>query len=66
MSEVFENNIKIYPVVHDRSNFKIEIDFKGKKKLGKKLYNWKTDQKELQEKMRELYIQIYERIQKGR
>ena len=64
LSTVFENNIKIYPVVYSKSEFKIEIDFGGKKKLGKKKYNWKIEQKELQNKIRELYYEIYERIQK--
>jgi hypothetical protein len=34
MCEVFEHNIKIYPVVYDKLHFKIEIDFNGRKKRG--------------------------------
>ena len=64
MSKVFEHNIKIYPKVYDKKHFKIEIDFNGRKKLGDIIYNWKTEQKEMQEKIRELYLEIYERIQK--
>ncbi len=63
MHTCFNNNIKIYPVVHDRQHFKIEIDFAGRKKLGKETYNWKTQQKELQHKIKELYYEIYKRIQ---
>tara|TARA_R100001509_G_scaffold154868_1_gene116824 strand:+ start:105 stop:305 length:201 start_codon:yes stop_codon:yes gene_type:complete len=63
MSKVFEHNIKIYPKVYDKKHFKIEIDFNGRKKLGDIIYNWKTEQKEMQEKIRELYLEIYERIQ---
>ena len=63
MCEVFEHNIKIYPVVYDRLHFKIEIDFDGRKKRGDVMYNWKTEQKQMQEKIRELYLEIYERIQ---
>ena len=66
MSKVFEHDIKIYPKVYDKKHFKIEIDFSGRKKLGTRIYNWKTEQKEMQQKIRDLYLQIYERIQKRR
>ena len=46
MHECFDNDIKIYPVVYDKLHFKIEIDFAGRKKLGKEKYNWKTQQKD--------------------
>jgi hypothetical protein len=64
MHECFDNDIKIYPVVYDKLHFKIEIDFAGRKKLGKEKYNWKTQQKELQKKINELYYEIHKRIQK--
>ena len=63
MSACFEKNIKIYPVVLDRLHLQIEIDFNGRKKRGKEIYNWKTEQKELQKKIQELYNEIYTRIQ---
>lgn len=63
MSECFEKNIKIYPVVYDRIHLQIEIDFNGRKKRGKEIYSWKTEQKELQEKIQELYYEIHKRIQ---
>ncbi len=63
MSKCFKQNIKIYPVIHDKNHLKIEIDFAGRKKLGSQIFNWKTEQKELQYKIQELYYEISKRIQ---
>jgi hypothetical protein len=57
------NNIKVYPVIHDLNHLKIEIDYDGRKKKGEEIYNWKTQQKELQNKIIELYEILAKNIQ---
>ena len=37
MGICFENNIKVYPVVHDRQNLKIEVCYSGRKKNRKRI-----------------------------
>lgn len=58
-----DNGITIYPVIQNQTHLTIEINFKGRKKKGKELYNVKNDQKKLQKKARELYIELATRIQ---
>lgn len=61
-----KKNIKVYPVKHDNRHLKIEVDYDGRKKVGKDIYNWKTQQKELQKKIAELYEIIATSIQSRR
>lgn len=61
-----KNNIKVYPVKHDNRHLKIEVDYDGRKKVGRDIYNWKTQQKELQKKIAELYEIIAKNIQSKR
>lgn len=58
------NNVKVYPVVYDLNNLKIEVDYNGRKKQGNETYNWKTEQKELQNKIKEIYENIGRKIQR--
>lgn len=58
------NNVKVYPVVYDLNNLKIEVDYNGRKKQGNETYNWKTEQKELQKKIKEIYENIGRKIQR--
>jgi len=57
------NNIKVYPIIYDLNHLKIEIDYDGRKKQGKEIYNWKTQQKQLQNKIIELYEILAKNIQ---
>lgn len=57
------NNIKVYPVVYDLNHLKIEVDYDGRKKQGQEIYNWKTQQKQLQNKIIELYEILARNIQ---
>lgn len=57
------NNVKVYPKMYDKTNLVIEVDYDGRKKEGSKLYNWKSQQKQLQEKIIELYEELAKRIQ---
>lgn len=57
------NNVKIYPVMYDKYHFKIEIDYDGRKKQGSEMYKWKTEQKQLLQKIKELYENIGQNIQ---
>ena len=57
------NNIKVYPITYDLNHLKIEIDYDGRKKQGEEIYNWKTQQKELQNKIIELYEILARNIQ---
>jgi len=63
MSICFKNNIKIYPTLFMAGYMRIEIDYAGRIKKGEEKYNLKTQQKELQEKIQELYETIAKRIQ---
>ena len=42
---------------------KIEVDYDGRKKQGVDIYNWRTQQKQLQEKIIELYEILARNIQ---
>jgi hypothetical protein len=57
------NNIKVYPIIYDLNHLKIEIDYDGRKKQGEEIYNWKTQQKQLQNKIIELYEILAQNIQ---
>ena len=57
------NNIKVYPIIYDLNHLKIEIDYDGRKKQGEEIYNWKTQQKQLQNKIIELYEILARNIQ---
>lgn len=65
MSLCFHNNVKVYPVVYDLHHLKIEVDYNGRKKQGEVIYNWKskTEQKQMQKKICELYETIARNIQ---
>ena len=60
------NNIKVYPIIYDLNHLKIEIDYDGRKKQGEEIYNWKTQQKQLQNKIIELYEILARNIQRRR
>jgi len=60
------NNIKVYPIIYDLNHLKIEIDYDGRKKQGEEIYNWKTQQKQLQKKIIELYEILAQNIQSRR
>jgi hypothetical protein len=60
------NNIKVYPIIHDYNFLKIEINYDGRKKQGKEIYNWRTEQKKIQKKIIELYEIIARNIQNRR
>lgn len=60
------NNIKVYPIIYDLNHLKIEIDYDGRKKQGEEIYNWKTQQKQLQNKIIELYEILARNIQSRR
>lgn len=62
MGMCFKENIKIYPIVYDRNSFKIEINYDGRIKTGKEIYNT-TDQKKMQKRIIELYYEIGDKIQ---
>tara|TARA_R100000353_G_scaffold174249_1_gene141797 strand:- start:822 stop:1052 length:231 start_codon:yes stop_codon:yes gene_type:complete len=64
MKVCFDNDIKIYPVIYDKNHLQLEINYKGKIKRGQELYNQKTDQKKLQEKIGDLYYHISEKLTK--
>ena len=66
MSICFENGVKVYPVVYDRNHMKVEVDYNGRKKQGSEIYNWKTEQKQMQIKIIEIYEEIAKRIQNRR
>ena len=63
MGICLKENIKIYPIIYDKNNFKIEINYDGRIKKGKDLYRNITDQKKMQKKIIELYHEIAEKIQ---
>ena len=63
MVTCIKNNIKVYPIVYDLYNMKIEVDYDGRKKQGVDIYNWRTQQKQLQEKIIELYEILARNIQ---
>ena len=63
MSICFKNNIKIYPTIFIPGYMRIEIDYAGRIKKGTEKYSWKSEQKQLQEKIQELYETIAKRIQ---
>lgn len=62
MGICFKENIKIYPIIYDRNSFKIEINYDGRIKTGKEIYNI-TDQKKMQKRIIELYYEIGDKIQ---
>ena len=62
MSMCFKENIKIYPIIYNRSSFKIEINYDGRIKTGKETYST-TDQKKMQKRITELYYEIGIKIQ---
>jgi hypothetical protein len=63
MSICFKNNVKIYPIIFMPGYMKIEVDYAGRIKKGTEKYNSRTEQKQLQEKIQELYETIAKRIQ---
>ena len=63
MGICLKENIKIYPIIYDKNNFKIEINYDCRIKKGKDLYRNTTDQKKMQKKIIELYHEIAEKIQ---
>lgn len=63
VSVCIKNDIKVYPVIYDKYHLKVEVDYAGRKKKGKEKYNWRTEQKQLQAKIIELYEAIAKRIQ---
>ena len=63
MGICFKKNIKIYPIIFNRKYLKIEINNNGRKKQGTQTYDPKTEQKELQQKIAELYRLVAKRIQ---
>ena len=63
MSICFKNNVKVYPIVFDQNHLKVEVDYNGRKKQTEAKYNWKTQQKELQNKIKELYEAAAKKIQ---
>jgi hypothetical protein len=63
MSICFKNDIKVYPVIDSKHSLKIEVNYKGKKKKGKQIFNVYNEQKELQKKMAELYFTLAKKIQ---
>jgi len=42
---------------------KVEVDYNGRKKQSSEIYNWKTEQKQMQIKIIEIYEEIAKRIQ---
>lgn len=62
ISKCIRNNIKVYPVVYDINYMKIEVDYSGRKKTGDEKFNWRTEQKKLQNKIKEIYETIGSRI----
>jgi hypothetical protein len=63
LSICIKNDIKVYPVIYDEYHLKVEVDYAGRKKKGKEKYKWRTEQKQLQAKIIELYETIAKRIQ---
>lgn len=59
----FKEKIFIYRVPISGDSMKIEIDYKGRKKLGTEIYKWKTDQDKMHDKIHELYVTIAKQIQ---
>jgi len=59
----FKERVFIYRVPISNDSMKIEIDYKGKKKLGTEIYRWKTDQDKMDNKIKELYETIAKQIQ---
>lgn len=59
----FKHNVFVYRVPISNDSMKIEVDYDGRKKLGSEIYKWKTDQKEMNEKIYELYVTIARQIQ---
>ena len=59
----FKNNVFIYRVSIGNDSMKIEIDYDGRKKLGSDTYRWRTQQKEMDKKIKELYDTIARKIQ---
>jgi len=66
MSICLQNNIKVYPIPYDLNHLKIEVDYDGRKKQGEEIYNWKTQQKQLQDKIIQLYEILARNIQSRR
>tara|TARA_R110000803_G_scaffold25234_1_gene60273 strand:+ start:6057 stop:6296 length:240 start_codon:yes stop_codon:yes gene_type:complete len=59
----FKKSIFIYRVPISNDSMKIEIDYKGRKKLGTEVYKWRTDKDKMTEKIQELYVTIAKQIQ---
>lgn len=59
----FKEKVFIYRVPVSNDSMKLEIDYKGKKKLGTEIYHWKKDQENMDEKIKELYVTIARQIQ---
>jgi len=63
MGICFKNDIKVYPVIENQHSLRLEVNYKGKIKKGTQIFNVKNEQKELQEKSKELYLIIAKKIQ---
>ncbi|QDP52661.1 MAG: hypothetical protein GOVbin3171_22 [Prokaryotic dsDNA virus sp.] len=63
ISICLRNGIKVYPIVYDKNHMKVEVDYNGRKKQSSEIYNWKTEQKQMQIKIIEIYEEIAKRIQ---
>jgi hypothetical protein len=63
MKICFDNNVKIYPIILDMVYMKIQVDYAGRKKTGTEKYDWRLQQKQMQEKIIELYETIGKNIQ---
>jgi hypothetical protein len=59
----FKENIKIVREIVGKSQFRIVIDYNGRKKVGQELYHVDGDQKKLNKKILELYVSIANNIQ---
>lgn len=59
MSYCFKNDIKAY-IIRGRTNFSVELDYKGKIKPGTELYD---KQEDAETAIWNLYLQIFDRLE---
>lgn len=59
----FRSKVFIYRIPVGNDSMKIQIDYDGRKKTGSETYRWKTQQKEMSDKIHELYVTIAKQIQ---
>lgn len=62
----FKQNIKITREIVSTQEFVIVIDYDGRKKVGTMRYHVTRDKQKLDNKIKELYVQIAEQIQSKR